>query len=296
MSEPRPRQAALEVLDPGLLTTVQDQGRPGYAHLGVPRSGAVDTAAHALGNRLVGNDPGAAGLEVTATGAEMRLTGPGVIAVTGARSAVVVAGRRVPWGAAVPVPAGGSIKLGPAEDGLRSYLAVAGGLLAPMALGSRATDLLSGLGPEPAAAGSRYPVGEAVPIAEASWSAEAAPERRSGVVRVLLGPRADWFAAGAVAALQSAPYTVGASSNRIGIRLEGPRLERARPGAELPSEPMVLGAIQVPPSGQPVVFLHDHPTTGGYPVIGVVAAADLVVCGQARPGEEIVFQVARQVS
>lgn len=278
----------LLVVDAGMLTTVQDLGRPGLAHLGVPRSGAVDPDALRLGNRLVGNAEDAAGLETTATGGSFRLGRAGAIAVTGARCEVRVDGRAVPWGATVAAGEGARLDLGPARDGLRSYLALAGGVDVPAVLGSRSTDLLSGLGPAPVEIGQVLPVG---PAPEAPAGSEAVPVRRTNVVRVVLGPRADWFTAAALERLDGSDWTVQPASNRIGLRLAGPTLEWARPGAELPSEPIVLGAVQVPPSGRPVVFLNDHPTTGGYPVIAVVRAADLVVCAQARPGEAITLRV-----
>ncbi|MBO9520429.1 MAG: biotin-dependent carboxyltransferase family protein [Nocardioidaceae bacterium] len=277
----------LEVLDAGALSTIQDLGRPGFAHLGVPRSGAVDQPALRLANRLVGNPEEAAALETTATGLRLRFGHAGALAVTGARSAVRVGGRAVGWGTAVAAAAGAEVEVGPATDGLRSYVAVAGGIAVPAVLGSRATDLLSGLGPSPLRAGDVLPVGPAV--AEPSGS-EAVPRERGSELGLWLGPRQDWLTPAALARLGAASYEVEPASNRIGVRLRGPVLERAR-DEELPSEPMVLGAVQVPPSGQPVVFLADHPTTGGYPVVGVVREADLPVCAQARPGDRLSFRI-----
>jgi biotin-dependent carboxylase-like uncharacterized protein len=281
-------ERSLVVVDAGLLTTVQDLGRPGHAHLGVPRSGALDEPAHRLANRLVGNDEAAAGLETTATGVRFRLTGAGAIAVTGARCEVRVEGRARPWGAAVMVPAGGLVEIGVATEGLRAYVAIAGGLVVPAVLGSRSADLLSGLGPAPLRAADVLPVG--VPGAEPSGS-EAVELPRADELRLTPGPREDWFAPASLARLDGAVYEVSAASNRIGLRLRGAVIDRVRDG-ELPSEPMVLGAVQVPPNGQPVVFLADHPTTGGYPVIGVVRAADLPVCAQARPGDRLTLRLA----
>ena len=270
------------VEDPGLLATVQDLGRPGLAHLGVPRSGALDPDALRLANRLVGNPEAAAGLELTATGAALRFAGAVTVAVTGARCTVAVAGRAAAWGAPISRPAGARIVLGPAFDGLRSYLAISGGVVVPPVLGSRSTDLLSGIGPEPLRAEDRLPIGRERGTPS---GAEAVPRRTDAIVRLIRGPREDWFTDEALHVLDGARYTVRPTSNRIGVRLDGPVLARRDPEAELVSEPMVLGAVQVPPSGQPLVFLHDHPTTGGYPVIGVVDPRDLVVCAQARPGD-----------
>ncbi len=280
---------SIRIEDAGLLTTIQDLGRPGHAHLGVPRSGAVDPDALRLANRLVGNREGAACLETTATGVRIRVQRSGAVAVTGATCPVRVEGRAVSFGAAVPVLAGEEVVVGPASDGLRSYLAVAGGLEPTADLGSRSTDLLSGLGPAPLVAGDEVPLGSR--MAEPSGS-EAVPGRRSTTLRIVLGPRDDWFTAESLGTLDGATYTVLPASNRIGVRLEGPALVRRDPGRELASEPMVLGAVQVPPNGRPVVFLNDHPTTGGYPVVGVVRAADLVVCAQARPGDVLTLRLA----
>lgn len=277
----------LEVLEPGALTTVQDLGRPGFAHLGVPRSGALDQPALRLANRLVGNMESAAALETTATGVRFRMTHAGAVAVTGARCEVRVDGRAVPWGSAVAVPAGAVVGVGPATEGLRSYVAVAGGIAVPPVLGSRATDLLSGLGPAPVRSGDVLPVGS--PASEPSGT-EAVPRALGSELGLWLGPRQDWFTHPALAGLDGATYEVSADSNRIGLRLRGRGVERART-EELPSEPMVLGAVQVPPNGQPVVFLADHPTTGGYPVVAVVREADLPVCAQARPGDRLTFRV-----
>ncbi len=280
-------EPVIEVVDPGALSTIQDLGRPGYAHLGVPRSGALDQPALRLANRLVGNQERAAGLEITLTGLRLRAQKSCRIAVTGAEADITVAGRAVGWGAAVSVPAGAEVVVGPALRGLRSYLAIAGGIEVEPELGSCSTDLLSGLGPAPLIAGAVLSVGTS-PVVPAE--ASAVPRPAGTELRLDLGPRADWFTAGAIDGLDRSTYEVAAASNRIGLRLTGTPLERSRDG-ELPTEPMVLGAVQVPPSGQPVVFLHDHPTTGGYPVIGVVREADLPVCAQARPGDRLTLRV-----
>jgi biotin-dependent carboxylase-like uncharacterized protein len=276
-----------EVVDAGALTTVQDLGRPGWAHLGVPRSGALDQPALRLANRLVGNTENAAGLETTASGAVIRATHATTVAVTGARCVVRVDGRAVDWSAAVTTAAGAEVSVGPATEGLRSYVALAGGIDVEPVLGSRSSDLLSGLGPRPLASGDRLPLGDPgrVPV-----GTDVVARPRAAELRLVLGPRADWFTSAALAALDGASYEVAADSNRIGLRLRGRAVERARVG-ELPSEGMVLGAVQVPPSGQPVVFLHDHPTTGGYPVVGVVVGDDLPVCAQARPGDRVSLRV-----
>ncbi|AQT71501.1 biotin-dependent carboxyltransferase family protein [Streptomyces sp. fd1-xmd] len=287
--------AELLVVRAGALTTVQDRGRPGYAHLGVPRSGALDTAAYALANRLVGNPPGAAALETTLDGVSLRARAAAVVAVTGAPCPVRVCGRPVAWGAPVRLPAGAELEVGRAESGLRGYVAVRGGLAVPPVLGSRSTDLLSGLGPAVLSAGTALPVGPAGPGPVSAADAYGLPAAPSELLLPLrLGPREDWFTAASLAGLWRSAFRVSSRSNRIGLRTEGgPALVRARAG-ELPSEGMVLGAVQVPPDGLPVVFLADHPVTGGYPVVGVVPAGPaLDAAAQARPGITVRFVRAR---
>ncbi|WP_217251097.1 biotin-dependent carboxyltransferase family protein [Streptomyces sp. AC602_WCS936] len=280
--------AEITVVRAGALTTVQDAGRPGHAHLGVPRSGALDEPAMRLANRLLGNDQDAAVLETTLTGCALRPDHAVTVVVGGAHCAVTVDGRPAAWGVPVRVPAGAVLDVGTATAGVRSYVAVAGGVTVEPVLGSRSTDLLSGLGPQPLRDGALVPVGTpappvAVPVA-APWPAPPAEL----VLPVRLGPRADWFSPGALRVLTSAAYRVSPHSNRIGLRTEGPALERASAG-ELPSEGMVLGAVQVPPDGRPVIFLHDHPTTGGYPVVAVVAQGALAAAAQAVAGTPVRF-------
>ncbi|MEV4876024.1 biotin-dependent carboxyltransferase family protein [Streptomyces cyaneofuscatus] len=279
----------LHVVRPGALTTVQDAGRPGWAHLGVGRAGALDAPAARLANRLLGNPPGAALLETTVTGCAVRPGRTVVAVVGGAGCRVTVDGRPVAWGAPVRVPAGAVLDVGPALNGVRGYLAFAGGLEPEPVLGSRSADLLSGLGPAPLAAGDTLPLGE--PAGEPPHGEGPAPWPGAPAELVLplhLGPRHTWFTAAALRTLTTAAYRVSPHSNRIGLRTEGPVLERARDG-ELPSEGMVLGAVQVPPDGRPVVFLNDHPTTGGYPVVGVVPETALAGAAQAVPGTRVRF-------
>jgi biotin-dependent carboxylase-like uncharacterized protein len=270
----------LDVLAPGPLTTVQDLGRPGLAAEGIGRSGAADRASAALANRLVGNDPAAALLEVTAGGLAVR-AGAGVwVALTGARCP------GAPYAAPTWLAAGEELRLGPPVRGLRSYLAVRGGVAVPPVLGSRSTDLLSGLGPPPVAAGDVLGVGTAAgswPGIDMAPVAEPGPEL---VVALRPGPRGDWFGADAHRLLTGTAWEVTGESNRVGLRLAGPELTRVREG-ELASEGMVRGALQVPPSGRPVLFLADHPVTGGYPVIGYVADADVDRCAQLAPGDTL---------
>ncbi|OEJ31065.1 biotin-dependent carboxyltransferase family protein [Streptomyces subrutilus] len=285
----------LLVVRPGALTTVQDRGRPGFAHLGVPRSGALDTAAYALANRLLGNAPDAAALETTLDGVTLRALAPVTVAVTGAPCAVRVAGRPAAWGAAVRLPAGAELEVGRAESGLRGYVAVRGGLDVPPVLGSRSTDLLSGLGPPVLSAGTLLPVGPPGPDPALAADGCPLPGPPSELLLPLRpGPRADWFTEASLAGLWRSVFRVSPMSNRIGLRTEaGTPLVRAREG-ELPSEGMVLGAVQVPPDGLPVVFLADHPVTGGYPVVGVIPPGRaLDAAAQARPGVAVRFVAAR---
>lgn len=274
----------IEVERSGALTTVQDGGRFGYAHLGVPRSGALDGPALALANALVGNPPDVAGLETTLTGCAVRLPDGGVVAVTGATARIRLDGAEMAAGTRIEVPPGGRLDVGRATVGVRSYLAFAGGIAVEPVLGSRSTDTLSGLGPAPLRDGDRLPIGPG-PATVPQLPPAAAPELHVRL-SVRLGPRADWFTAAAIENLLGTPYTVTPMSNRVGARLSGAALTRARP-AELPSEGIVLGAIQVPADGQPLIFLADHPTTGGYPVIGVVD--DVTPLAQARPGTTVTF-------
>jgi biotin-dependent carboxylase-like uncharacterized protein len=275
----------IELLRAGALTTVQDEGRSGHAHLGVPTAGALDGPALRLANRLVGNDRAAAGLEITVSGCRVRLHRTTIVAVTGAAvTRIRVDGRSVDAGVPVPVPAGAVLDIGPAQTGVRTYLAVAGGIDVPPVLGSRSTDTLSGLGPAPLKDGDTLPVGTPTGPAAPVWFTPL-PESRPRL-RVILGPRDDWFTRDAIDTLTTATWTVSAKSNRVAARLEGPKLTRANTD-ELPSEGLVLGAVQVPAGGEPLVFLADHPTTGGYPVIGVVHPDDLPLLAQCRPGATI---------
>ncbi|WP_197016589.1 biotin-dependent carboxyltransferase family protein [Actinomadura viridis] len=281
----------VEVVRPGPLATVQDLGRPGFAHLGVPGSGAADRPSMRLANRLVGNAEDAAAFEFTLGGGALRFPHRAWIAVAGAPLPVHVDGRPCGMNAPCHVPAGAVVELGLPARGLRSYLAVRGGLAVEATLGSRSTDLLSGLGPAPLAPGDRLPVGPSAELDHIHVDVAPSPALREvPVLRVLPGPRDDWFTAGALATLTTRPYEVTSESNRVGVRLDGPVLARAREG-ETSSEGMVTGALQVPPSGLPILFLTDHPTTGGYPVIAVVASADLPAAAQLRPGQRIRFRV-----
>jgi biotin-dependent carboxylase-like uncharacterized protein len=276
---------SLTVLATGPLTTVQDGGRPGQGALGIGRSGACDRAAARLANRLVGNGPDAAVLEVTLGGLVLRAGADLVVAKTGARCSGA-------HNAPTALRAGRELRLGLPPTGLRTYVAVRGGIAVEPVLGSRSTDLLSGLGPSALSAGDVLPVGEPTgPMPGVDLAPVPDPPGGEVTVRVLPGPRADWFPPEASAVLTGTAWEVTGESNRIGLRLAGVALERSRTG-ELASEGMVRGALQVPPSGQPVLFLADAPVTGGYPVIGYVQDADVDRCGQLRPGQTLRFRGA----
>lgn len=279
-----------EVVRPGPLTTVQDAGRRGVAALGVPRAGALDAPAYRWANALVGNAPGAAALEATFGGLALRaVDGDAWVAVTGAPAPVRVGGRPAAWGAPVRVRSGALVEVGLVTAGVRCYLAVDGGFDVPPVLGSRSSDLLAGLGPAPLAAEARLPLGTPGALGPAaSGGAPLAGPPTELLLRLTPGPRHDWFEPESLAALARLRYRVSPASNRVGLRLtDGPALRRRDGLGELPSEGMVLGAVQVPPDGMPVVFLADHPTTGGYPVVGVVPEPDLAAAAQAAPGTPV---------
>lgn len=286
-----PGVATLQVLEPGPLTLVEDLGRAGRAHLGVPRGGALDRSAAVRANRLVGNGPDAAVLEVLLGGLRLVARADVVLAVTGARVRAEVTVDEVPVRVGldrpVAVPAGARVLLGTATRGLRCYVAVRGGLGGAEALGSRSTDVLSGLG-RPLGAGDVLEVLD-VPTSSVGHPDPVeppVPHDGTWTVRVLPGPRADRLVGG-LPALHDAVRAVGPDSNRIGLRLAGSPVRTV--AGELPSEGTVPGAVQVPPSGLPVVFLADHPVTGGYPVVAVVEEEDLVLLAHARPGDRVRF-------
>lgn len=283
----------LLVVATGMLATVQDLGRPGHAGIGVARSGAADRAAFRLANRLVGNPESVPGIEVTFGGLAVRADAHCTVAVTGATCPLVVDGCPQPVNTVLHVPPGGEVRLGAPLAGLRSYLAVRGGIAVPTELGSAATDRMSGLGPAPLSPGTVLPVGDAgAAVPTVDLAPVAGPQAGSVTLRVLPGPRDDWFTPDAVLSLWRQEFQVTSESDRVGIRLSGEPLARQRTG-ELPSEGMVPGALQVPPSGLPTLFLADHPVTGGYPVIGVVLTADVDRAAQLRPGQGVRFRRVR---
>ncbi|WP_374315245.1 5-oxoprolinase/urea amidolyase family protein [Microbacterium sp.] len=283
-----------EVVEPGLLSTLQDLGRPGAAALGVSGSGALDRGALRTANRLVGNPESAAGVEVTMGGLRAVAARDLWFAVTGAWGPIRLDGREIDPYEAHLWPAGSELHLDWFAHGARAYLAVRGGLDGRAALGSLSADLLAGLGPPALRAGARVGVRDeaSVPIPVAPPAQWGAPHDDELTLELAPGPRADWFAPGAAGALFEAVWTVSNQADRVGARLDGPELVRSRT-EELPSEGMVPGALQVPPSGRPTVLLADGPVTGGYPVIAVMTDASLDLIAQARPGTRIRFRHAR---
>ncbi|MCI9889586.1 carboxyltransferase domain-containing protein [Micrococcales bacterium 31B] len=294
--------AVFDVHDPGLLTTFQDLGRSGHASQGVAPSGAADRAAHRLANRLVGNPPDAVTLEVTSK-LTLEALDHVTIAVTGAETEPRVRRPRpvrdtfaLPQRAALTLEPGDLLDLSAPRTGVRAYLAARGGFAAPRVLGSASRDLLSGLGPPPLAAGDELGLAgcEVTAPSRAATPGPTLPEGNPASAPVTLdvtwGPRDDYFTPASREVFTSQSYTVTAQSNRAGLRLEAPHaLDRAVTG-ELPSEATLRGAVQVPPSGQPIVFLADHPLTGGYPVIACIAAHHLDLAGQIPVGARVRFR------
>ena len=285
-----PGARAVSVVQPGLMTTVQDDGRWGRRHEGVPVSGAMDRAALRDANRAVGNSSSAAALEVTLGGVEVRVEHAGALAVAGADLGATIDGRALPLGARVTHAAGSVVRFESRRRGTRAYLALDGGLTVAPCLGSRATDLTSGLGGLTGGrlrAGDRIPVGAPVQ-APAREAVAARPLPEGGArVRVLPGPHGEWFPSAALDRLCRARYQITPESNRMGYRLRGEPLPRD--AREMVSDATCAGSLQVPPSGQPILLMADGQVTGGYPIVATVITADLPVVGQLAPGDWIEF-------
>lgn len=284
---------ALVVLDPGLQTLVQDDGRPGLARWGVGPSGAADRESYHRANELVGNRPGVAVLENVGGGLRVRAVGDVWVAVTGAPCEVEVDGGVERHDARIRLRDGAELRVGVAQRGLRCYLGARGGVDVVPVLGSCSRDVLAALGPEPLRRDDVLALG---PVEDAPWTPRMARRRtwREGVVElgVAMGPRDDRVPG--AEALLGGEWEVGAASSRVALRLARPEGSHAAgldwdASREWPSEGLVRGAVQVPPSGLPALFLADHPVTGGYPVVAVVLDADTDVAAQARPGQRIRF-------
>jgi KipI family sensor histidine kinase inhibitor len=290
-------EGQIRVVEPGFQTTVQDLGRPGYAHIGVSASGACDAVSLRIANWLVGNPEGAPALEMTLAGGTFAFAGPGVIALTGSDFDPVIDGYRVPLWAAIEVHQGQTLVCGATRSGARSYLSVRGGIALEPVLGSRSTHLTTGLGGH---GGRALRKGDAL---AAGLAAEQTPTTRRfprevagkllrrGELRVTRGPQWEWFGERAWEALLGSTYAVSEDSSRMGLRLRGATLPAERQGSML-TEGVSLGALQVPPDGQPILSFVEHQTTGGYPQIACVIAADLHRAGQLRPRDELRLQEA----
>ncbi len=285
----------IHVCRPGLLTTVQDHGRWGFQGSGVPVAGPMDDYAFRLANLLVGNDERAAGLEVTLVGPEIEFEGEAVFAVAGAEFTLTLDDASVRAHAPCRAGKGARLRFGARRRGARAYLALAGGLDVPVVLGSRATHVLSGMGGvdgRPLAAGDRLPLAPPAPDGGRLGHRLASPPPMpdgGARVRVVWGPHTERFDVRSQMALQAGRYIITADSNRMGYRLEGPELTHAG-GADLISEAMPIGGLQVPASGQPILLMADRQTTGGYPILGTVITADLPVVGQLAPGDWLEFE------
>lgn len=313
--------SGLRVLSPGMHSLIEDLGRQGHSALGVSAAGALDRASLRRANRLVGNGPSAAAIETVAGGLRVQAVGDQVLAVAGAPSALTIVSpsdaaepsdaadptdaadstapaesrrqRTVPMATPFALLDGEILSIGAPDAGFRSYVAVRGGVDAAPVLGSRSTDTMSGIGPAPLASGQLLAAGDVVDSGVVG-SPELQPEYpRDGVtvLDIVPGPRADWFDQAALDSLCGQDWEVKPQSNRVGMRLQGTPLQRSRAG-ELPSEGTVAGALQIPPEGLPVLFLADHPITGGYPVIGVVVDHQLDLAAQVPIGGSIRFRIA----
>ncbi|MFC8039416.1 5-oxoprolinase/urea amidolyase family protein [Paenarthrobacter sp. NPDC057355] len=299
----------LKILNPGAQSLIQDLGRRGFGPLGVSAAGALDRASLRRANRLVGNAPSAAAIESVNGGLTVEAVGDQVLAVTGAPTTLTVespswvesdddgdvqpgAQRIVPVAAPFALLDGEVLTVGAPEAGFRNYVAIRGGVDVPEVLGSRSADTMSGIGPAPLVVGQKIPAGHATE-STAVGSPELQPDFPGDGVTVLdvvPGPRADWFDQSALDSLTGQDWLVTPASNRVGMRLDGTPLKRTREG-ELPSEGTMAGALQIPPAGLPVLFLADHPITGGYPVIGVVKDEHLDLAAQVPIGGRIRFRL-----
>lgn len=287
---------SVQVVKPGLQLLVQDLGRPGMAAQGVAAAGAADRGAMREANRAVGNHSDSAVLEVAGGGAVLRFRGATVVSLSGALADASVAGRPVGFDRPYAIEDGDELRIGQVREGLRVIVGIRGGLAMKPVLGSLSTDTLAGLGPAALTAGDELPLygPDAAPAAVERTRAPRRELPKPGDLVDLdfvLGPRDDWFTDQAIASLTEQEWEVTPRSDRVGVRLAGEALERRGHG-ELDSEGVVSGAIQVPADGQPVLFLADHPLTGGYPVVGAIADRHLDLAGQLPPGARIRFRLA----
>jgi antagonist of KipI len=282
---------SVELLRAGMLTTLQDRGRHGCAMLGVGTAGAMDDVSARLANALVGNAPDAAVLEITLIGPRLRFGQAARIALTGAEHP------DLPMWRTLGVEAGTVLDVGNARHGARAYLAIAGGFVVERVLGSAATDVnarLGGVDGRPLCEGDRLAIGTADPVARGphpAWSLDPRPwfdPDPATPIRLIRGTHYDALDAASRAALFRPGFRIASDSNRVGLRLDGPRLALSAP-LELVSEPLAGGTLQLPPGGQPIALMAEHPTIGGYPRIGHVAALDFATLAQRRPGDAVHF-------
>lgn len=268
----------IRVVSPGMLTTVQDLGRFGYAHFGISASGAADALELRAGNLLVGNAENAAALEMTLAGGAFEFSADTVISLTGSDF-----GAGLPLWTALEIRAGETVRCGATRSGARSYLCVRGGIGVPLVLGSASTHLMTGVGGRALRPGDTLPIGGAA-LRRPRQTARVPEMVRGGALRVTPGPQAGWFSG----ELYTGVYRVAEESNRMGLRLRGPAIPS--PAGHMLTEGVALGAIQVPPDGQPIVLFVEHQTTGGYPKPANVISADFWRLGQLRPRDEVSFE------
>lgn len=284
----------LEVIEPGLLTTVQDLGRWGYQQYGVPVAGAMDGYALRLANRLVGNEESAAGLEITMLGPILKFCQPAVIAITGGDLMPQINGRSAAMWEVLAIEADDILDFAGMREGCRAYLAIAGGVEVPVLMGSRSTYIrgqLGGYQGRQLKKGDCLKVGSSTKAIAAGTKVPVAliPEYSDEyMVRVVLGPQDDYFPPESIAAFLSETYTVTAEADRMGYRLDGAKIAH-KAGADIISDGISLGSIQVPGHGMPIVMLADRQTTGGYTKIATVISSDIPVLAQAKPGDRLRF-------
>jgi antagonist of KipI len=293
------------VIRPGLFTTIQDSGRWGYQHLGVPVSGPMDRLAHRVANAIVGNSPDAATLEVTIVGPELRFDDRARVAIAGADLQATLDGQEIPSQATIDCPPGARLRFGERRRGARAYIAIDGGIAVPAVLGSRSTHVLSGLGGitgRALMAGDRIPIGaengrvrrdpvEAGLEARLYTDGQRERETAGARLRIMPGPQVDRLGASVLDALQRMRFTISPQSDRMGYRLAGAAALPSAQTDDMISDAAMIGGVQVLPSGQPILLMADRQTTGGYPQVAVVIAADLPRAAQLAPGDWVEFEL-----
>lgn len=286
----------LKVNKPGFLTTLQDLGRIGYQEFGMPVAGAMDPFSLQIANKLVGNEPGEGALEITMMGPELEFIGEALIAITGADLSPVINGRQVPMWQSFLVKTGDILTFKGLKKGCRSYVAVAGGFDVPLIMGSKSTYLKGKLG---GFEGRALKAGDTLKINSKdektkSYKGAFLPEKLRPVygnnytIRVILGPQDDYFTDEGIRTFLNSTYKITNEADRMGLRLDGPKIQH-KEGADIISDGIALGSVQVPGHGNPIVMMADHQTTGGYTKIATVITPDINLMGQAKPGDSIQF-------